>query len=234
MSAPQHRRSRVLVCDPIADDGLEILAPHFDVDVRTGLSEDELAGIIGDYEAVVVRSATRITARLIDRAERLRVIARAGAGLDTIDVSAAVARGIEVINAPDANTLAVAELTLGLMIALARNITRGIALARAGRDLLDLTAAVGRGIQVINAPDANTLAVAELTLGLMIALARNITRGDAALKEDRWIKKELMVTGLSGKTLGIIGFGRIGQAVASRARAFGMRIITNQHRPTPE
>ncbi|MFO7292533.1 MAG: NAD(P)-dependent oxidoreductase [Actinomycetes bacterium] len=182
MSAPQHRRSRVLVCDPIADDGLEILAPHFDVDVRTGLSEDELAGIIGDYEAVVVRSATRITARLIDRAERLRVIARAGAGLDTIDVSAAVARGIEVINAPD----------------------------------------------------ANTLAVAELTLGLMIALARNITRGDAALKEGRWIKKELMGTGLSGKTLGIIGFGRIGQAVASRARAFGMRIITNQHRPTPE
>ena len=169
----QHRRSRVLVCDPIADDGLEILAPHFDVDVRTGLSEDELAGIIGDYEAVVVRSATRITARLIDRAERLRVIARAGAGLDTIDVSAAVARGIEVINAPD----------------------------------------------------ANTLAVAELTLGLMIALARNITRGDAALKEGRWIKKELMGTGLSGKTLGIIGFGRIGQAVASRARAFGMRII---------
>lgn len=182
MSAPQHRRSRILVCDPLADEGLEILSEHFDVDVRTGLTEDELASIIGDYEAVVVRSATKITARLIDRAERLRIIARAGAGLDTIDVSAAVDRGIEVINAPD----------------------------------------------------ANTLAVAELTVGLLVALARNITRGDAALKEGRWIKKELMGTGLAGKTIGIIGFGRIGQAVATRARAFGMRIITNQHRPTPE
>src|SRR5690606_4300916 len=182
MSAPQHRRSRILVCDPLADEGLEILSEHFDVDVRTGLTEDEQASIIGDYEAVVVRSATKITARLIDRAERLRIIARAGAGLDTIDVSAAVDRGIEVINAPD----------------------------------------------------ANTLAVAELTVGLLVALARNITRGDAALKEGRWIKKELMGTGLAGKTLGIIGFGRIGQAVAARARAFGMRIITNQHRPTPE
>src|SRR5690606_41236921 len=124
MSAPQHRRSRVLVCDPIADDGLEILAHHFDVDVRTGLSEDELAGIIGDYEAVVVRSATRITARLIDRAERLRVIARAGVGHDTIDVSAAAARGIEGLNAPDASTFAVSELTLRRMILLARIIIR--------------------------------------------------------------------------------------------------------------
>ncbi|MGA7272913.1 MAG: NAD(P)-dependent oxidoreductase, partial [Acidimicrobiia bacterium] len=88
--------------------------------------------------------------------------------------------------------------------------------------------------EVINSPDANTLAVAELTLGLIIALARNITRADAALKEGRWIKKELMGTGLAGKTLGIIGFGRIGQAVAARASAFGMTVVTNQHRPTPE
>src|SRR5690606_556732 len=161
--APQHRRSRVLVCDPLADEGLQILSQHFDVDVHTGLSEDEMAAIIGDYEAVVVRSATKITSRLIDRAERLRIVARAGAGLDTIGVSAAVDRGIDVINAPD----------------------------------------------------ANTLAVAELTVGLLVALARNITRGDAALKEGRWIKKELMGTGLAGKTIGIIGFGRIGQAVAT-------------------
>lgn len=182
MTDVQHRRPRILVCDPIAEEGAAILAAHFDVDVRPGLSEEELASCVADYEGIVVRSATRITARVIERAERLAVIARAGAGLDTIDVAAAVDRGIEVINAPD----------------------------------------------------ANTLAVAELTVGLLVALARNVTRGDAALKEGRWIKSELMGTGLAGKTLGIIGFGRIGQAVAERARAFGMRILTNQHRPTPE
>lgn len=178
----QHRRPRVLVCDAISDDGVEILAATFDVDVETNLSEDELLSVIGDYEAMVVRSATKVTARVIDHAERLQVIARAGAGLDTIDVAAAVAADIDVINAPD----------------------------------------------------ANTLAVAELTMGLVIALARSISRGDAALKEGRWIKKELLGIGLSGKTLGIVGFGRIGQAVAVRARSFGMRIVTNQHRPTPE
>lgn len=182
MTDTHHRRSRVLICDPISDDGRGVLEEHFDVDVRPGLSEADLAAIVSDYEALVVRSATKVTARVLDRAERLRVIARAGAGLDAIDVPAAVDRGIEVINSPD----------------------------------------------------ANTQAVAELTLGLMVALARNVTRGDASLKEGKWIKKELMGSGLAGKTLGIIGFGRIGQAVATRARAFGMRIITNQHRPTPE
>lgn len=182
MTDPQHRRPRVLVCDAIADEGVEVLAGHFDVDVRTGLGEEELAALIHDYEAIVVRSSTKVTARILDRAERLKVIARAGAGLDTIDVPAAVDRDIDIINSPD----------------------------------------------------ANTLAVAELTVGLLVALARNVTRGDAALKEGRWIKKQLMGAGLAGKTLGIIGFGRIGQAVATRARAFGMRILTNQHRPTPE
>lgn len=182
MTSVQHRRTRVLVADAIADEGLAELSTHFDVDVRTGLSEDELVSAIPDYEAIIVRSATKVTERVIDHAERLKVIARAGAGLDTIDVAAAVARGIDVVNSPD----------------------------------------------------ANTVAVAELTVGLLVALARNVTRGDAALKEGRWIKQELMGSGLAGKTLGIIGFGRIGQAVAERARAFDMRILTNQHRPTPE
>ena len=182
MTDPQHRRPRVLVCDAIADEGVDLLAEHFDVDVRTGLAEDELVSLIPDYEAMVVRSATKVTSRILERAERLKVIARAGAGLDTIDVSAAVERDIDVINAPD----------------------------------------------------ANTLAVAELTIGMLVALARNLTRGDAALKEGKWIKKDLLGSGLAGKTLGIIGFGRIGQAVAARARAFGMRIVTNQYRPTPE
>lgn len=182
MSEVQHRRSRVLICDPIAHEGVDLLGEHFDVDVRTGLDPTELEGIIADYEAIVVRSATRVTRRLLKRAERLRVIARAGAGLDTIDVESAVEFGVDVINAPA----------------------------------------------------ANTLAVAELTIGFLVALARNVPRGDSALKEGRWIKKELMGSGLHGKTLGIIGFGHIGQAVAVRAKAFGMRILTNQHRPTPE
>jgi D-3-phosphoglycerate dehydrogenase len=182
MTDVQHRRPRILICDKISDAGLAVLAEDFDVDVRTGMTEDELVAAIPDYEGVIVRSATKITARVLDHAERLKVIARAGAGLDTIDVAAAVDRGVEVVNSPD----------------------------------------------------ANTLAVAELTVGLLVALARSISRGDAALKQGRWIKTELMGSGLAGKTLGIVGFGRIGQAVAARARAFGMRIVTNQHRPTPE
>lgn len=182
MNDVQHRRPRVLICDAISQDGIDILEEHFDVDVRTGLSEDDLVTTIGDYEAVIVRSATKITERVIEHGERLKVIARAGAGLDSIDVPAAVAREIEIVNSPD----------------------------------------------------ANTLAVAELTVGLMVALARNVTRGDAALKRGEWNKKDLLGAGMAGKTVGIIGFGRIGQAVAARAKAFGMRILTNQHRPTPE
>src|SRR5690606_20840736 len=182
MTDPQHRRPRVLVCDAIADEGVDLLAEHFDVDVRTGLAEDELVSLIPDYEAMVVRSATKVTSRILERAERLKVIARAGAGLDTIDVSAAVERDIDVINAPD----------------------------------------------------ANTLAVAELTIGRLVALARNLTRGDAAPKEGKWIKKGLLGAGRAGKTRGIIGFGRMGQAVAARARPFGTRIVTTRYRPPPE
>lgn len=175
-------RPRVLVCDPIAQAGVDLLAPHCDVDVRPGLDEDRLVTIIDEYEAVIVRSTTRITDRVIAHGGRLKVIARAGAGLDAIDVAAAVDAGIEVVNSPD----------------------------------------------------ANSVAVAELTLGLMLALARNVPRADAAMKGGRWEKSQLMGTGLAGRTLGIIGFGRIGQEVATRAKAFGMKVITNQHRPTPE
>ncbi len=177
-----NRRPKVLVADAIADAGIELLREHLDVDIETGLGADELGSIISGYEGIVVRSATKLPAETIAKATNLQVIARAGAGLDTIDVAAAI----------DA------------------------------------------GIQVVNSPDANTLAVAELTLGLMLALARNLAKADAGLKEGRWEKSDLMGTGLSGKTLGIVGFGRIGRAVAERASAFGMRVVTNQRRPTPE
>jgi len=179
---PDSRRPRVLICDRISDAGIEMLQEVADVDVKTGLSPEELAGVIGDYEAMIVRSATKVRAGVIEHAQRLKVIGRAGAGLDNIDV----------------------------------------------------VAAREKKIKVVNAPDANTLAVAEHTLALMLALARRLPRADLSLKEGRWEKSKLMGTGLSGKALGIVGFGRIGREVATRARAFGMKVLVNQRRPTPE
>lgn len=176
------QRPRVLICDAIAPVGIDMLQEHAEVEVKTGLSPAELSEIIGDYEAVVVRSATKITAEIIEHGQRLKVIGRAGAGLDNIDVVAAKERGIEVVNSPN----------------------------------------------------SNTLAVAEHTLALLLALVRHLPRADVGLKQGLWEKKQLMGTGLAGKTLGIIGFGRIGRQVAIRAKAFGMKVLVNQRRPTPE
>jgi phosphoglycerate dehydrogenase-like enzyme len=176
------RRPRVIIGDKIADAGIEMLREVADVDVKTGLSPEELIAIIGDYEAIIVRSATKVRANVIEHALKLKVIGRAGAGLDNIDV----------------------------------------------------VAAKEKNIQVVNSPDANTQAVAEHTLALMLALARRLPRADLSMKEGKWDKKYLMGTGLAGKTLGLIGFGRIGRQVAIRAKAFGMRVLVNQRRPTPE
>ena len=174
--------ARVIICDSIAQIGIDMLQEYAAVDIKTGLSHDELIDTIGDYEAIVVRSGTQITAEVIEHGARLKVIGRAGAGLDNIDVVAAKARGIEVVNSPD----------------------------------------------------SNTLAVAEHTMALLLALVRHLPRADISLKQGRWEKKQLMGTGLAGKTLGIIGFGRIGRQVAIRALAFGMKVLVNQRRPTPE
>jgi len=179
---PESRRPRVLICDSIAEVGIEMLREHADVDVKTGLSPAELLTVVGDYEVVVTRSATQITAEVIEHGLRLKVIGRAGAGLDNIDV----------------------------------------------------VAAQNHEIKVVNCPDANTLAVAEHTMAFLLALARGLPRADLSLKKGQWEKSKFMGTGLSGKTLGIIGFGRIGREVAVRAQAFGMKVIVNQRRPTPE
>lgn len=179
---PENRRPRVIICDSIAQVGVEMLREHMDVDVKTGLSQAELLAVIGDYDVVVVRSATKITAEVIEHGLRLRIIARAGAGLDNVDV----------------------------------------------------VAAQNREIKVINCPDANTLAVAEHTMALLLALARRLPHADLSLKKGQWEKSKFMGTGLAGKTLGIIGFGRIGREVAIRAQAFGMKVVVNQRRPTPE
>ncbi len=162
--------ARVLVRESIADAGVDLLRSRFDVDVD---SESELAEIIDRYDAIVVRSATRLTAELIERAARLKVIGRAGVGVDNVDVEAA---------------------------------TR-------------------RGIIVANAPESTVVSAAEHTIGLLVALARNIPQAHAALKQGRWERTSYGGVELAGKTLGVLGFGRIGQQVARRALGLGMRVV---------
>jgi len=124
---------RILVSDPLGAEGVDLLSETAKVDVRTGLSEDELVSIIGDYDALIVRSGTQVTGRIIDAAERLIVIGRAGVGTDNIDTEAATRRGIMVVNAPTGNTIAAVEHTIAMMLALARHIPQADASLRDGR-----------------------------------------------------------------------------------------------------
>src|SRR5438876_1503368 len=163
--------SVVLVREEIAEAGIRLLRERgFDVDVD---SESDLAETIGRYDAIVVRSATKLTADLIERADRLKVIGRAGVGVDNVDVEAA---------------------------------TR-------------------RGIVVANAPDSTVVSAAEHTIGLLLALSRNIPQAHAALKQGRWERSRWGGIELAGKTLGVLGFGRIGQQVARRAVGLEMRVL---------
>ena len=161
---------RVLVREEISEAGVDLLRERFEVDVD---AESALEEIIGGYDAIVVRSATKLTADLIARAERLKVIGRAGVGVDNVDVDAA---------------------------------TR-------------------RGIIVANAPESTVVSAAEHTIGLLVALARNIPQAHAALKQGRWERSAYGGIELAGKTLGVLGFGRIGQQVARRALGLGMRVV---------
>jgi D-3-phosphoglycerate dehydrogenase / 2-oxoglutarate reductase len=160
---------KVLVREPIAEAGIELLRERFDVDVD---SNGDLAEKIGDYDGIVIRSATKLTAEVLERAGRLKVIGRAGVGVDNVDVEAA---------------------------------TR-------------------RGIVVANAPESTVTSAAEHTIGLLVALARNIPQAHAALKQGRWERSAWGGIELEGKTLGVLGFGRIGQQVARRALGLGMRV----------
>ncbi|MCX6693281.1 MAG: phosphoglycerate dehydrogenase [Methanomicrobiales archaeon] len=166
-------KARVLVSDPLAQEGLEILQEHLQVDVNTDLSQDELIAIIPDYDALLVRSGTEVTARVIEAAERLKFIGRAGAGVDNINMDAA---------------------------------TR-------------------KGIIVANAPEGNTLAATEHTMAMMLALARNIPQASASLKSGEWKRSKFTGVEMNDKTLGIVGFGRIGKEVAVRAGALEMHCI---------
>ncbi|WP_069806612.1 D-2-hydroxyacid dehydrogenase [Vulcanisaeta thermophila] len=167
---------RVLITDPVDDYIVNTLRSRgFNIDYRPGITQEELLKVVGDYELLIVRGRTKVTREVIDRATRLRVIARAGVGLDNIDVEYARSRGIEVLNAPE----------------------------------------------------GSTQSVAELVIGFMVMAARLLTLQDRLVKAGEWPKGKYMGMELFGKTLGIIGFGRIGQRVAEIARAMGMNVVAH-------
>jgi D-3-phosphoglycerate dehydrogenase len=126
---------KVLVLDNVEEEGLQALRRETDIeiDTRNKMTEDELVEIIGDYDGMIVRSATKVTARVLEHAAKMKVVGRAGVGVDNIDIAAATSRGILVVNAPGGNTIAVAELTMAMMQSLARNIPQANASLRAGK-----------------------------------------------------------------------------------------------------
>ena len=167
---------KILVCDPVSPKGIALLQqrPEFQVVVLPKrLSEAELLPVVTDAVALVVRSETKVTRQVIAGAPQLRVVGRAGVGVDNVDVEAATQRGIVVMNTPGGNTISTAELTFSMLMALARNI-----------------------------PQAN-----------------------ASMKAGEWNRKAFSGTELYGKTLGVLGIGRIGTELARRAIAFGMRVM---------
>lgn len=164
---------KVLLTDGLEENGQAILRESAEVSNRSGISADELLQVVGEYDALIVRGRTKVTPAVFAAGKNLKVVGRAGVGVDNID----------------------------------------------------LAAAKTSGVTVVNSPLATTLAVAELTLGLMLSLVREIPRADASMKAGKWLKKEFEGGELHGKTLGVIGFGRIGAAVGQRAAAFGMKVI---------
>lgn len=164
---------KVLVSDPIATEGIELLQKHFDVDVKIGMEKSELISVIGEYDALAVRSETKVTADVLEAAKNLKIIGRAGVGVDNIDVPLATKKGI----------------------------------------------------LVVNSPAGNTYAAAELTMAMMLSLSRNIPQGHNSLRAGEWKRSKFVGNELYGKTLGIYGLGKIGMAVAKRAKSFDMTVI---------
>ncbi len=164
---------KVLLTDGLEENGQSILRESADVVDSSGISADELLKVIGEYDALIVRGRTKVTSAVFDAGSKLKVVGRAGVGVDNID----------------------------------------------------LKAAKQHNVIVVNSPNATTVAVAELALGLMLSIIREIPRADAGMKNGKWLKKELEGAELCGRTLGIIGYGRIGAAVARRAAAFDMNVI---------
>ena len=171
------------MADDVSESGLEPLrAASFTVEKRTGLKGDDLVNALQDCEGLIVRSETKVGPALLEAAPSLRVIGRAGVGVDNIDVASATIRGVVVMNAPD----------------------------------------------------GNTITTAEHTIALLISLARSIPQASSSLKAGKWERKKFIGVELQGKTLGIVGLGRIGRVVASRARAMGMAIVAYDPFIAPE
>ncbi|HEY1566302.1 MAG TPA: hydroxyacid dehydrogenase, partial [Solirubrobacteraceae bacterium] len=164
---------RVLVAEKIGDSGVDLLREHFEVDVGVGWDRSELEQRIGDYEGILIRSATKLDGDLLAKATRLRAVGRAGVGVDNVDVPIATKRGIVVANAPE----------------------------------------------------SNVITAAEHTMALLLALARNVPQAHASLTGGAWERSKFSGVELYEKTLGILGFGRIGQLVAQRARGFNMHVV---------
>lgn len=177
-------KARILVCDSLHQEGIEKLEQRgYEVDVKPTISHEELRNVVSGYDALIVRSRTKVTREIIEAGKRLKIVGRAGVGLDNID----------------------------------------------------LETAKKRGIKVLNTPEAPAEAVTELTIGLMVSLARKIPLADRTMKDGEWIKKDLRGWELRGKTLGLIGLGNIGEKVAKIAKAFGLKIlITKRTPPEPE
>ncbi len=165
--------AKVLVSDKLAQEGIDILGKVAEVDVNTGLSEDELCKIIGEYDALAIRSGTQVTAKVLEAAGNLKIIGRAGVGVDNVDVPVATEKGVIVVNSPGGNTIAAAELTVAMLLALARNI-----------------------------PQAFT-----------------------SMKAKEWNRSAYVGNEVYKKTLGVLGLGKIGQEVAKRCQSFGMKVI---------
>ncbi len=165
---------KVLVCDPIDEEGIKMLKEKgFEVDYKPSITAQELKNTVASYDALLVRSRTKVTKEIIEAGKNLKAIGRAGVGLDNIDLDAAKAKGIKVVNAPE----------------------------------------------------SLTQSVIELVIGFMVALSRYMCKADKTMKEGKWLKTEFIGHELYGKTLGVVGFGRIGRGVAKVARSIGMKIL---------
>lgn len=172
---------KILISDKLPDSALELIQQEndFDVVVHTGLTEDQLCAVIPEFHAIIVRSATKVTQKVIDCADNLKVIGRAGSGLDNIDTEYAKKRGIGVLNTPG----------------------------------------------------TNSQAVAELTIGYLFTLSRKLYSAHASMKSHKWEKSKFGGVEVSGKTIGLIGFGQIGQKVGKMASALGMKVLVYKRTP---
>jgi len=168
--------TKILVCDPISDSGIDVFKKHpdrFSIESKLKLPPEDLKKAVADVDAIIVRSETRITAEVLEAAKKVRIVGRAGVGVDNIDVAAASKKGVIVVNVPGGNTISAAEHTMALLLSLSRNV-----------------------------PQAN-----------------------ASVKAGEWKRSQFTGTELLGKTLGLLGMGRIGREVAKRCQSFGMSVV---------